>query len=323
MPLFSCGAREYTVSRPLLGTIVTLKAVARPVAARSAFEAAFSEIARIESVMSPYRRGADIFRINEAAAGAAVSVSRETLSLINRSLEVSRQTGGAFDISFAGLAGLWNFKAANFRPPAQEEISRRINLVNYRNIRIDSERQTVQLARRGMRIGLGGIAKGYAVKRAAEVMRISGIESGLVEEGGDVQVIGSRGGQPWRAGLIHPREKRILLAIDLFDGECAVTSGDYERSAFWKGRRYHHIINPATGFPAEGLASVTLVGRDPVESDALATAVFVMGPARARKFLAGRSDVAGILVDGGMNVYAQNSLRGRISPSEGIKIIWF
>ncbi len=322
--LLSCGEGVHRVSRPQIGTIINLTMIGRADQAGRAGEAAFAEIERIESLMSPYAAGSDIDRINRKA-GAPAPVSRETFGLIKRAMAISVETSGAFDITFAGIAGLWKLRGDNFFPPGPATVRSLLPLVDYRKVVLDSDRVTVRLKEPGMRLGLGGIAKGYAIERALAVLNDHGIENAIVDAGGDLQVSGNRQGRPWRTGLRNPRGDGVIAAIDMEPGESVATSGDYERFAEYRGKRYHHIIDPRTGFPAEsGLASVSVITRDPVMSDALATAIFIMGRDRGLAFAAEREGVKVILVDEKGAVHASRGLAKRLQVLDaGLSVRWY
>ncbi len=316
--------RLYRVSRSQLGTLVTLTVITT---SENAFtriaEGTYSRIEEIEARMSPYRQESDIHRINTLAHEKPVSVSEETITMIERSCAISRETDGNFDITFATLSPLWSFSKRPFIPPKQREIDRLLPAFNYRHIQIDRARRTIFLKNRSTKIGLGGIAKGYAIQRGVEYLKREGVTAAIVEAGGDLQVIGTKFGKPWRVGLVHPRQKNIMLAIVLFDMESVATSGDYERYAMHRSRRYHHLIDPKTGFPAASLASVSVITNDPVLSDAYATALFIMGKEKAMHFLKRRGELPAILIDLNMTVHASRSLQERITPLEKYDIIWF
>lgn len=150
--------------------------------------------------------------------------------------------------------------------------------MDYRLLNFDDRLKKISFRRRGVKVGLGGIAKGYAVQRGIEVLREKGVAAAIVEEGGDLQVLGSKYGKAWLTGIRHPRKDDLLAALAMNDGEAIATSGDYERFASYGGRKYHHIIDPRTGKPSASLASVSVIAGDPVTADAYATALFVMGP---------------------------------------------
>jgi thiamine biosynthesis lipoprotein len=309
--LAACSDEVFRVSRPQMGTIITITAICDRTTASRATERAFDEIARIENLMSPYRPGSDVYRINNAAG--PVALNPETFNLIGLSLEISARTHGAFDCSFAALAPLWDYKKKDFVPPSKKDIDRLLGLVHYKNIILNGDDRTITL-RHGMKLGLGGIAKGYAVKRAVEILKSEGVRAGIVEEGGDLQVFGAKPGGPWLTGLRHPRKNLLLLSIELEDGDSIATSGDYERFVEHRGTRYHHILDPRTGHPARGMASVSVLSGDPVASDAYATAFFVMGAAATINFLKTNpeSGLKVILIDSGMGMFISAGLKERI-----------
>jgi thiamine biosynthesis lipoprotein len=240
-------------------------------------ERVLDEYRRIDSAMSTYRDDSEISRINREAAQGAVSVGNELLDLIQVSLGLSRASDGAFDISYESVGYLYDFRA--HRRPDAAAIRAAIDSVDYRQILIDADAGTLRFGRPGMRINLGGIAKGYAVERGGEILREAGVEYALLNAGGDTRVIGDRRGQPWIIGIRHPRlEDAVVTRLPVVD-EAISTSGDYERFFEEGGRRYHHILNPATGEPTETLLSATVIGPDATLTDGLATTVFVLGAA--------------------------------------------
>ncbi|UCD84069.1 MAG: FAD:protein FMN transferase [Deltaproteobacteria bacterium] len=273
-----------------------------------AVEGAFAEIKRIERLMSEREKGSELSRINQNSGKKAVKVSQEMLGVIIRSIHFSEISRGAFDISWAALAGLWDFDRKKSIPP-KEKINNALKLVDYRNIAVDRKNSTVFLQVEGMRIGLGGIAKGYAVDRAIQVLQQEGIQDAIVNAGGDLRVIGEKDGQPWRVGIQDPREKDKLLGVLEITDTSFASSGDYERYFIKDGVRYHHILNPKTGFPAQGCRSVTIICPSALEADALATAVFVLGPAAGLKLIEDLAGVETLIIDH----------EGKIIMSEGMK----
>jgi thiamine biosynthesis lipoprotein len=238
-------------------------------------EAVLDEYRRIDYLMSTYRAESEISRVNDEAAIAPVAIGDELLNLIQTSIELSVASGGAFDISYESVGYLYDFRAEVH--PDTEQISALIDAVDYRRIEVDPEARTVHFGLPGMRINLGGIAKGYAVEQGARILRQAGVEHALLNAGGDSRVIGDRRGQPWIIGIRHPRlEDQVATRLPLVD-EAISTSGDYERFFEEDGRRYHHILNPATGEPTETLLSATVIGPDATWTDALATTIFVLG----------------------------------------------
>lgn len=272
----------HKAQRNMMGTIWAITIVGGDQApAVAAAEHAFDEIARLEALLSEWQPDSEITRVNEAAGVAPVAVGPELLACVRASLEIARWSGGAFDISWASLRGLWDFSARSAHvPPSRASVRARLPLWNYRNIVLDEAKRTVFLKRRGMQIGLGGVAKGYALDRAGELLREAGHPNFLIYAGGQVLVHGRRGDRPWRVGIQHPREPRHFAFVEIEDGSLA-TSGDYEHAYEHEGKTYHHIIDPKTGFPSSASSSVTLIGKTALWADAVDTALFIMGPARA------------------------------------------
>jgi thiamine biosynthesis lipoprotein len=319
--LSSCQGSIVNVSKFQLGTLINLTFIDDEGRAPRTAEAVFDEIERIENLMSPYRRSSDVYRLNHEVAGP-VRVSKETFDLVKKSIHVSVETGGCFDITFASIAGLWDYKSKDFVPPDRSTVARMLPLVGYRNIILYPKIRAIAFARPGVKIGLGGIAKGYAVQRGIETFRKRGVRSAIVEAGGDLQVIGTKFGKRWNIGLKDPRKNSIMLSLGLDDGEAVATSGDYERFATYRGVRYPHIIDPRTGYPTDKFASVSVISQSATLSDAYATSIFVMGLDRAREFLARHAEIAVILVDPKQNVYISSGLRDRITFLEHVKVTW-
>ncbi len=320
--LIACQKPMNRVSMPLMGTSVNLTMICDTAAAGPAAGAAFGEIERIEKLMSPVRPGSDVYRINHEGFPGPVTVDRETCDLIKTSVMISAKSDGFFDITFAALEGLWNYKDKNFTPPSAAAVADLLPLVGSRNIIIHPDGKKVSFARPGMKIGLGAIAKGYAIVKSVEALKKMGVDSGIVEAGGDLQVFGKKYGSPWVTGLRHPRKESILLTIGLNDMDAVATSGDYERFVMHNGVRYHHIIDPHTGYPARGLSSVSVISKNAMLSDAYATAIFAMGLDKARKFLKRHGEIDVILVDENLNMYVSRRLDGRISLMEKKKVEW-
>jgi thiamine biosynthesis lipoprotein len=226
--------------------------------AEEALKAASLEAKRLEGLFSRFREGSDVWRINRAAGGEAVSVSIETLEVLRRAAAFSHLTEGCFDPTVAPLSDAWDFRRAVV--PDGEAIGRARALVDYRDLTLHRMRRTAALKRPGQAIDLGGIAKGFAGDLLMAVFRRHGVRSALSNFGGGVSTLGARpDGTPWRVGIRHPRAEGLIGAVSVAGG-AVVTSGDYERCFFQEGRRCHHLIDPRTGRPSEsGLISVTVV----------------------------------------------------------------
>lgn len=241
--------------------------------------------AEIDAMMSEWKPGSPLTAVNDHAGEKPVAVPPELLSLIEESLEIGEATGGAFDITWAALWGVWDFKAAEPAVPDAAVIDERRGLVDYRRVEIDREAGTVSLPEPGMKIGLGAIAKGYAIDVAAERMRDAGFEDFMLIAGGQVYAAGERDGRAWRVGIRDPRggPNAMMGWVDLRD-QCVSTSGDYERFFEIDGVRYHHILDPRTGRPSVGARSVTVVSERATLADALSTAGMILGPQRGLSF---------------------------------------
>ncbi|MBI1952035.1 MAG: FAD:protein FMN transferase [Acidobacteria bacterium] len=263
-----------------MGTAVEIAvAQASPDRAGEAIAAGMGEVERLDRLLSHFRADSEIGRINRRAGKEETLVSSETLEVIEKALHVSRLSGGAFDPTIGPVFRLWNFREGKIPPPAA--LRERLSLVDYRKVRLDRIRSTVFLARSGMELDLGAVAKGYAVDRASAVLRGRGIENFLINAGGDLRVGGGKGkGVPWEIGIRHPRLSSGLIARLRLTQAAVATSGDYEKFFLRGGERYHHILDPATGLPARKCQSVTVLAPEALPADALATAVFVLGPER-------------------------------------------
>jgi len=279
--------RLFKRSRPLMGTIFQITVAGVPdERAEPAVRAALDEIARLEDVLSEWKPESEISRINAAAGDEPVRVGEDTMAVVKAGVDVSRWSDGAFDLSWAALRGLYDFRPGEGSVPSREEIRRRLPLIEWEDIVVDEEESTVFLRREGMAIGTGGIAKGYALDRAADILEEAGFESFMLFGGGQVQVHGMRGNRPWRVGIQHPRRPDYFAFLEATEGTIS-TSGDYEH--FFvdeEGKRWHHILDPRTGLPVEGTTSVTVLAPSGLYGDALSTACFVLGPQRCMAMMA-------------------------------------
>jgi FAD:protein FMN transferase len=274
----------------LMGTSVSINLWLDPDRSASeagaAIQAAFDEIARLEAMMSEWKPDSEVTRFNEAAGGTPMKLSPELFAVLQRSHEVSADTDGAFDVTFYAVGSLWKFEPGA-EPPARAAIDARRPLVDWRRLELDAGTRTGRLATAGMKIGLGAIAKGYAVDRAAELLRTRGFANHVVEGGGDTYVSGTKGGKPWMVGVQDPEKKGVIGALPSSDIS-VVTSGDYERYFDFEGVRYAHIFDPRTGYPlehAKSASSITMVAANATDADAYATAVAVMGPTAGMAFV--------------------------------------
>ncbi len=277
-----------------------------------AAEAAFVEIERLEALLSSYRPESDISRIDQSAGQAPVEVAPEVVEVVAAALNVSRLSDGAFDPTVGVLAAVWGPSGEKGVVPSREELDKLLPLVDYRGVIVDEKADKVGLARKGMALNLGGVAKGYIVGKAAGVLKAHGVRRGIVHAGGDMYVFQEDRREPFKIGIQHPRKTGALLGEAYVYNGAVPTSGDYERFFEKDGVRYHHILDPKTGRPARGTQSVTLVAEDPTVADALSTAVFVMGPQRGMELIERLEGVEGVIVDGSGSVNISSGFKGKI-----------
>lgn len=266
-----------------------------PAVAQQGIDGVIAEMHRIDNDMSPWIKSSELFRLNRDAAEKNVPVSDEFFDLIQTSIKYSRLTGGAFDITFASVGFLYDYRAG-VRPDSQQR-DQATALINYRNLQLDKVHHTIRYSLPGVRIDLGGIAKGHAVDRSIALLQALGIEQALVTAGGDSRTIGERWGRPWSIGVRHPDDADKLVAVIPLQDVAVSTSGDYQRYFDEDGIRYHHIIDPASGDSARELRSVTIIGPDATTTDALSTSVFILGVQKGLGLVNQLPGVDAILVD--------------------------
>jgi len=279
----------------IMGTRIAVELWAGdPAAGEDAVEAVLAEMRRVDALMSHYRPESELSGINQRAAQEAVRVDPELAILIIRAGQLSELTRGAFDITYASVGYLYDYR--EHRKPTDEQIAAGLGAVNWRNVVVDPAASTVRFSRDGVRIDLGGIAKGYAVDRAIGILRSRGIEHATVTAGGDSRILGDRLGRPWMIGIRHPDDAgKVILRMPVVD-EAVSTSGDYERYFDEGGERYHHIIDPRTGRSAGEVRSVTIIGPDATTTDGLSTSVFVLGPERGIELVERIAGVDAVIV---------------------------
>jgi len=285
--------------------------------ARQGVEAVIAEMQRVDNDMSPWIETSELARLNRDAASQPVTVSREFFDLINTSLKFSRITGGAFDITFASVGYLYDYREG-VRPNAQRR-QKASALINYRNLQLSAADRTIRYSEPGVRIDLGGIAKGHAVDRSIELLRSLGIEQALVTAGGDSRTIGERWGRPWNIGVRHPDDAEKLVAVIPLQDVAVSTSGDYQRYFDENGIRYHHIINPDSGDSARGLRSVTIIGPDATTTDALSTSVFVLGLKKGLALVDQLQGIDAIVVDNHGRLHYSKELLPAKNPDDSVK----
>jgi len=284
-------------SRIIMDTVVTIQIYeSDSLQIERAVEAAFSEIERLEGMLSVWLPSSDISKINDDAGSSLVSVSPETWQVIARTQEISLLTDGAFEITVGAVMRLWDFQNQGAPIADQAALQRGLSFVDPHQVLLDSIRTKIGLRGRGAALDLGGAAKGYAVDKAVEVLRKKGVKTALVDAGGDIRLLGRKPlGETWKIGIRHPRAQGEIIEVLEVDSGAVATSGDYERYFDRDGVRYHHILNPKTGMPARGVVSVTILAKTALEADILSTAVFVLGPEKGMNLIEQLNKVEGII----------------------------
>lgn len=283
------------VNNGLMGTRIFVELWSDDAAqGNAAIDAVMAEMVNIDNSMSTYKPESEVSRVNANAAKAPMVISKELFDLLTTALEFSRITEGAFDITYASVGFMYDFRA--HKKPTDAEIESALPAVNYHHVVLDPKKQTVFFTQPGVRIDLGGIGKGYAVDRGIAILQARGIEHALVTAGGDSRIIGDRFGKPWIVGIRHPDDKtRVIAKIPLVDTAMS-TSGDYERYFDEDGVRYHHIIDPRTGKSASKVRSATILASTATRTDGLSKTAFVLGAEEAMKIYEKLDDVDAILV---------------------------
>jgi thiamine biosynthesis lipoprotein len=283
----------------LMGNIFEISVLAEDDSqASEGIEAAITEMRRIEKLLTTFDQTSQTNQINLQAGISPVAVDREVLDLIQRSLKISELTQGAFDITYGSIdKRLWNFDTTMTSLPDKDTAKQSVRLINYKNVILDKEASTVFLKEKGMRIGFGGIGKGYAADRAKQVLISKGIKSGIVNASGDLSAWGhQQNGKSWTIGIADPETKSPFSYVNITDMAVA-TSGNYEKYVTINGQRYSHTIDPRTGFPVTGIKSVTIISPYAELSDAMATPVTVMGTRVGLDLINQMNSIACIIVD--------------------------
>jgi thiamine biosynthesis lipoprotein len=317
------ACRDHTLDNPnrfvqrvgiAMGSELRLTAwTADEAAARSALDAVFAEFERLEALMSTWRPASDVVRINAAAGVQGVPVAADVRDVLRQARQISEWTEGTFDVTFGALTDVWKFDHDQDNTiPTAEAIRARLPLIDYRQIEIDDRAGTVFLRRKGMKIHLGGIGKGYAVEHAVAILRRAGLRDFMIQAGGDLYVGGRKDGRPWRLGINDPRgpEGHSFATIDLTDSTFS-TSGDYARFFMKDGVRYHHILDPSTGQPARLCRSVTIAAESPVLADAIAKGVFILGPEKGMALVERIPKLEAVIVTAKNEVLVSSGLKDR------------
>ncbi len=308
---FPCAASEWLHEEaPIMGTLVTVELQASDASqGRELIAQVMAEMRRIDELMSPYKPDSELSHVNAAAADAPVSVSRELFALLGKARQYSDLTQGAFDITYASAGYLYDYRVGT--RPAPEQLREAAQHINYRFVELDEQHSSVRFLHQGVRIDLGGIAKGYAVDRCIGILGKAGIHNALVSAGGDTRVIGRRSDHPWHVGIRDPRKRDGIVSVIPLEDSAISTSGDYERYFEQDGVRYHHILDPGSGDSARGLHSVSIIGAHATDTDALSTSVFVLGVEKGLALINSLPDTEAVVIDSS----------GRLHFSAGLALI--
>ncbi len=292
----TADAGWYRREEAIMGTSINVELHA-PSRARAdvAINAVMAEMHRVDATMSPHKPASELSRINARAAGTPVAVSGEMFALIARALRFSQRCGGAFDITYAGIGHLYDYRAG-VAPDAATLATARA-LVDWRHVLLDASSHSVRFARAGVRIDLGGFAKGYAVDNAIAILKRHGIAHATVAAGGDSHVMGNRAGRPWTVAIRDPRRAGEVVALLPLEDVSISTSGDYERFFERDGVRCHHLLDPRTGRSPDGVRSVTIIAEDGLTAEAFSKTVFVLGVEAGLRFIEAQPGADAVVVD--------------------------
>ncbi len=304
--------KAFRKTLPLMGNRFELTVIAHDENwAMDRIDAGIGEIRRIEKLLTTFNEDSETSLINRNAGITTVAVSSETFDLIDRSVRISRLTQGAFDITYGSIdKRLWNFDVTMTALPDRDTAKKMVRLINYRNIELDRSRCTVFLKEKGMRIGFGGIGKGYAAEQAKKIMMGMGVDSGIVNASGDLAIWGYQpDDSPWTIGIVDPNARGQVFSWLNVTNLAVATSGNYEKYILVNGKKYSHTINPRTGLPVTGIKSVTILCPNAEFADAIATPVMIMGIRAGIDMINQLRDVEAILIDDNDRIYHSANLR--------------
>jgi len=274
---------------------------------------AISEIKRIEHLISSWDKNSQTTLINNNAGINPVKVDGELIELIERSIAISKFTDGAFDISFASMDKIWKFDGSVTVMPSKEKVKGSVEKVGFENIIINKQKSTVFLKKKGMKIGFGGIGKGYAADKAKSLLINKGVTAGIVNASGDLTTWGKQpSGKPWQVGVKNPLNKDKIFSWFSVENRAVVTSGNYEKYIMINEKRYSHIINPKTGYPSQEIISVSIFAPKAELADALATSIFVMGTEKGLDFVNQIATVDCIIVTDNGKIHYSNNIKNEV-----------
>jgi thiamine biosynthesis lipoprotein len=304
----SASAEWYSREEAIMGTSVSVQLWHEDAkAGQAAMQAVMDEMHRIDRAMSPYKPDSELSHINREAAQKTLTISQEMVDILARSIEFSKLSDGAFDVTFSSVGYLYDYR--QHVKPTEEQIAKALPGINYRHLILDRTKRTLRFAREGVRVDLGGIAKGWAVDRSIELLKKRGIQHARVTAGGDTRLLGNRRGRPWTVGIRDPRQQGKAIAVLPLVDMAISTSGDYERFFDEDGVRHHHIINPKTGKSATGVRSVTVIAADATTTEGLTKSVFIKGPVEGLKLINSLKDTDAIVIDAEGRMHVSSGLQ--------------
>ena len=310
--LSSFGQITHKRKLSMLGSPLEVTVVAKDsVEGNYYIDLAVAEVKRVEYLISDWIPTTQISQVNKNAGIKAVKVDKEVFDLVGRAIKVSQITSGAFDISDASMDKIWKFDGSMKTMPTEEAIKKSVSKIGYKNIVLDPKEQTIFLKMEGMKLGLGGIGQGYIADKIKELLQSKGCISGIVNVSGDINTWGKQiDGKPWTVGIVNPMNKNKVFATFPLENSAVETSGSYEKYVVFNGIRYAHIIDPRTGYPAQGVVSVSVFAKQTEIADALATGIFVLGVEVGLDLVNQLKGIQCIIVDD----------KGKIHSSKGIDI---
>jgi thiamine biosynthesis lipoprotein len=306
-----CGCAESdSHSTHVMGTLVTATGTQSEVLSNDDVQLVLEIFHDVDALMSEWKSESPLSNVNTAAGDHPVQVPIDVFDAVRRALDIAELTDGAFDPTWAALWSLWDFETPSL--PTEEEVFSRLSLVDWEQVQLED--QSIFLPEKGMALGLGGIAKGIALDRANGALHNRGVKNYMIVVGGQVLVSGTNDGVPWKIGIRKPdgTADEYIAILNVTD-TCVSTSGDYEKYFEVDGIRYHHIIDPRTGFPARGTRSVTVITPDATLADALSTALFVMGPEQAIQLVNKLPDVEALIIDTSGQMHLSSEITSRLT----------
>lgn len=312
--LFSCihsfGQIVHKRKMSMLGSPFEVTVVAKDtIQGNEYIDLAVLEVKRIENLISDWIPTTEISQVNQNAGIKPVKVSDEVFELVERANKISKVTDGAFDISYASMDKIWKFDGSMKEMPTPEAIKKSVERIGYQKIIMDKENKTIFLKDKGMKLGLGGIGQGYIADKVKDLLKSKGCVSGIINVSGDINTWGKQlDGSLWTVGLVNPLNKNKVFATFPLEDSAVETSGNYEKYVTFNGKRYSHIIDPRTGYPASGVVSVSVFAKTTEVADALATGIFVMGPEVGLNLVNQMKGIGCIIVDDKGNIHTSKNI---------------